>query len=172
MKLYNKDQDIKSLRKAIFLDRDGEINKERGDYTYLLENFEILPDVIESLELFQKKNYLLIIMSNQGGIAKNVYTKADVEILHSFLLMKLRESSIHITEIYYCPHHPLKGKCLCRKPDSLLIEKSIARFNIDCGLSYFIGDKERDILAGQQAGVKSILIKPNESLLNIMEFID
>src|SRR4051812_34481249 len=130
---------IKGKQKAIFLDRDGIINRERDDYTFKLEDFEILPEVIPALQSFQTRNFLLIIVSNQGGIGKGIYTQKEVEILHSFLLKVLKENAIHISEIYYCPHHPDTGKCICRKPDSLLIEKAIGRFHIDSSKSYFIG---------------------------------
>ena len=159
------------MKKAIFLDRDGVINRERSDYTYRLEDFEILPDVIETLLYFQQKKYLLIIVSNQSGIAKNIYTHEDVETLHSYLSKVFEDNHIQMAEIYYCPHHPEKGKCLCRKPESLLVEKAIARFKINPSLSYFIGDKERDVQAGEKAGVKGILIEANSSLKETMQFI-
>lgn len=156
------------MNKAIFFDRDGVINRERGEYTFRLEDFEILPDVEDVLFDFQERGYLLIIISNQGGVGKGLYSNADVEVLHQYLLKKLEARGVQITEIYYCPHHPEKGKCLCRKPDSLMVEKAIARFDIDASQSYFIGDKERDILAGEKVGVKGILIAPNSSLKQLV----
>src|SRR5436190_1028688 len=155
--------------KAIFLDRDGVINQERGEYTYLLEDFKINEGVIDALQKFQEKGYLLIVISNQSGIAKGVYTKEQVEYLHLHLKRVLKSNGITLTEIYYCPHHPDYSKCLCRKPDSLLLEKAIARFDIDAAASYFIGDALRDEAAGKKAGVKTILIEPNSSLRNIIE---
>lgn len=148
------------MNKAVFLDRDGVINVERG-YTHRIEDFVILPDVVEYLQLFLKKGYLIIVVSNQSGVAKNLYTQEDVEVVHSFLTNELIKSDIKLSEIYYCIHHPDVSKCICRKPDSLFVEKALARFNIDPGLSYFIGDKERDIQAAEKAGVKGILIEAN-----------
>ena len=162
---------LRLMKKAIFLDRDGIINRERDDYTYRLEDFEILPDVIEILLYFQKKNYLLIIISNQSGVAKNIYSQGDVEILHSYLLTIFEKNLIHLTEIYYCTHHPEKGKCLCRKPNSLMVEKAVARFNIDASKSYFIGDKQRDIDAGEKAGVKGLFIESNHSLKEVLSIV-
>ena len=158
------------MNKAVFLDRDGVINKERG-FTYRLEDFEILPDLIATLKKLQDAGYLLIVISNQSGIAKGLYTQVDVEILHSYLSETLRNHGVVLTEIYYCMHHPDIGQCICRKPDSLMIEKSLARFNIDPRQSYFIGDKERDVQAAQKAHVSGILIEANTSLQAITHLI-
>jgi len=159
------------MNKAVLLDRDGVINRERDDYTYRIEDFEILPDVVEALKTLMKKGYLLIIISNQGGIAKGVFTIADVEKMHAHMLNHFTKNGIKIEEIYYCPHHPEFGNCICRKPDSLNVEKALARFNIDPDKSYFIGDKERDVLAGKKVGVEGILMESNTSLLEAIKSI-
>lgn len=151
------------MNKAVFLDRDGVINFERG-FTYRLEDFKILPDVFEMLRKWQDKGYLLVVASNQSGIAKELYKQEDVEMLHEYLLNELRKNKIVISEIYYCVHHPDVSKCICRKPDSLMVEKAAARFNIDVKKSFFIGDKDRDVEAAEKAGVKGILIEANSSL--------
>ena len=156
--------------KAIFLDRDGVINRERG-YTFRIEDFEILPDVIEVLKGLQKKGYLLVVVSNQSGIAKGLYQQKHAEMLHKFMLKEFEKHKIKISEIYYCMHHPDTGKCICRKPDSLFLEKAMARFNIDSSKSYMIGDKDRDVMAAGKAGVKGILIEANSSLKNIISSI-
>jgi D-glycero-D-manno-heptose 1,7-bisphosphate phosphatase len=158
-------------KKAVFLDRDGIINKERGDYTFRLEDFVFVDDLVKSLRRFQNNDFKLIVVSNQSGIDKGLYTFADVEILHDHLLRYMRINGIQIEEIYYCPHHPTVSKCICRKPDSLLIEKAIARFNIDPATSYFIGDRERDVEAARKAGVEGILVDSNSSLLALSEKI-
>lgn len=157
------------MNKAVLLDRDGVINRERNDYTFRIEDFEILPDVYKALQLLQKAGYLLIIISNQSGIGRGLFKIEDTEKMHGYLLDKLKEENIRIEEIYYCVHHPETGSCLCRKPDSLNVEKALARFNIDPSLSYFIGDKERDILAGEKVGVKGILIESNSSLVTAIQ---
>ncbi|MES2397839.1 MAG: HAD family hydrolase [Bacteroidota bacterium] len=156
--------------KAIFLDRDGVINVERG-YTHKLEDFVILPDLIEVLQMFQRMGYLLIVVSNQSGIAKELYQQSEVEVLHKYLVEELNNNNITLSEIYYCVHHPDVGRCICRKPDSLFVEKALARFDIDATKSYFIGDKERDVEAAEKAGVKGILIEANISLKTILDQI-
>ncbi len=156
--------------KAIFLDRDGVINFERG-YTHRLEDFVIHPDLMEVLKILKQKGYLLIVISNQSGIAKGLYLQSETEVLHRFLINELDKHNLFFDEIYYCVHHPDVGNCICRKPDSLFVEKALARFNIDASKSYFIGDKERDIESGAKAGVTGILIEANISLKTILNRI-
>ena len=158
------------MNKAIFLDRDGIINSERG-YTHRLEDFIILPDLMESLQILQKRGYLFIVVTNQSGIAKGLYTSEDVEQIHAYLLEEFKKNNIVISEIYYCVHHPDLTRCICRKPDSLFVEKGLARFGIDPGQSYFIGDKERDVQAAEKAGVKGILVPSDTSLKTLLDRI-
>ena len=158
------------MKKAIFLDRDGVINFERG-YTHRLEDFSILPDVMEVLQHWQKQGFLFIVITNQSGIAKDLYTQADVEKIHAYLMSEFLKNNITISEIYYCKHHPDVCNCICRKPDSLFVEKGLARFEIDGRQSYFIGDKERDVEAAKKGGVEGILIPSNTSLKTIMHKI-
>jgi len=158
------------MNKAIFLDRDGVINNDEGHYyVYKIEDFKINKGIINCLKELYTKNYLIIIISNQGGISKKIYTKNDVEAVHRHLISILKNEGIEISEIYYCPHHSDIEKCICRKPDNLLLEKAISRFNIDINKSLFIGDNERDILTAKKTGLKSILINSNE---DISKYID
>jgi len=149
------------MNKAAFLDRDGVINLDVQDYTSKIKDFKFLPGVFEGLKALQEKGYLLIVITNQGGIAKGLYTKEDVETLHHWMRNELEKEDIYITEIYFCPHHDVSGKCLCRKPGSLMLEKAIARFDIDAKQSFFIGDKETDTQAAIAAGVRPVKIIAN-----------
>jgi D-glycero-D-manno-heptose 1,7-bisphosphate phosphatase len=97
-----------------------------------------------------------------------LYGKAEVERLHDYLHAQLAAQGAAIDAVYYCPHHPSQGRCLCRKPGSLLLERAIARHGIDASSSVMIGDRERDIEAAAAVGVKGILVEPNTSLLQIM----
>jgi len=157
------------MNKAVFFDRDGVINFERGEYTYLPEDFLINEGVIPLLKKLQEHDFLLIIVSNQGGISKELYTKEQVEKVHQYLADELKKHEIQLTEIYYCPHHAAFENCLCRKPKSLMLEKAIARFDIDIHPSYMIGDSERDITAAEKVGLNTIKIEPNE---NIEKYVD
>ena len=162
---------MQSDQKAVFLDRDGVLIRERGDYTWLLEDMKINDGVEEALKIFSNAGFMLIVISNQSGIDKGLYTKKEADYLHFHLDRILRAKSIHINEFYYCPHHPTVSNCICRKPDSLLLEKAMARFRIDADKSWFIGDADRDIEAGVKAGVQTIRIEVNSSLVNIAEKI-
>ncbi|MCK5822929.1 MAG: HAD family hydrolase [Bacteroidales bacterium] len=160
------------MNKAIFLDRDGVINNDKGHYyIYKIEDFKINDGIVESLKKFQENNYLLIIISNQGGISKGIYTIEQVEEVHNYLKKYLKNCNIELTEIYYCPHHSSNEKCLCRKPNTLMLEKAIARFNIDVSTSYLIGDGVRDIEAGEKVGLHTIKIDANENILKYCKLI-
>ena len=160
------------MNKAVFFDRDGVINHDPGDYTYLLEEFTINDGIIPSLKKLYDNGFQLFIITNQGGIGKGIYTQQHVEAIHKYLIEKLRESDIELTEIYYCPHHSDVEKCLCRKPGSLLIEKAIARFNIDRAHSLMIGDNAKDVEVAKNAGIKGIQIAKNSNLLAVANQLD
>ncbi|MBC7384167.1 MAG: HAD family hydrolase [Bacteroidia bacterium] len=148
--------------KAVFLDRDGVLNEEVGDYIMRFEDFKILPHVAKGLVDLHRAGYLLIVITNQGGLAKQLYTEETLAKMHQYMSDELLKAGVFFTDIYFCAHHPVKGNCLCRKPGSLLVEKALSKHNIDPLQSYFIGDKIRDIMCGQAVEVKGILIEPNE----------
>lgn len=156
-------------RKAVFLDRDGVINRERGEHTWRLEDFEILPQVAEALKALHAAGWLTIVISNQSGVALGLYTLRDVEELHRYLHHRLAEAGTALDAVYYCPHHPDHGRCLCRKPGSLLLERAIARHGIDPARSIMIGDRERDVQAAEAAGVKGALVEANGRLLETLK---
>jgi D-glycero-D-manno-heptose 1,7-bisphosphate phosphatase len=157
------------MNKAIFLDRDGIINEEIGDYVKRFEDFKLLPHLAETLKNYQSQGFLIIVITNQGGLAKGLYTVSELNKMHQYFLNEMEKAGVTITEIYYCPHHPdFNGNCLCRKPGSLLVEKAMARFNIDPKASYFIGDRPRDAEAGEKVGVKGILVPSNTLLKDVL----
>lgn len=152
------------MNKAVFLDRDGIIIKERGEYNYKEDHIQIVEGIVEALKKLQDKGYLLIVITNQGGIGKGLYTHARLREIHRDLKSFFASYGIKIMDFYYCPHHPVTSACLCRKPDSLMLEKAMARHNIDPEASVFIGDNQRDIDAGVKAGVPTILVPGNADL--------
>lgn len=157
------------MNKAVFLDRDGVINHDPDDYTYLLEETHILPGIIDFAKKAIERGYLLIVITNQGGINKGIYGFENVEAIHSYIQTEFKKEGAFITDFYYCPHHSAMQKCMCRKPDSLMIERAMYKYNIDSKQSYFIGDKWRDVECGEKAGVKGIKIDVNvitEDLIN------
>ena len=160
------------MRKIIFLDRDGVINIERGDYTYKVEDFIIVDGLIETLQYWKSVGYEFIVITNQGGISKKRYNHSDVINVHQYMVDCLKAAEIDLLDIYYCPHHATIEKCICRKPNSLMLEKAIARYDVDRENSYFIGDSRRDVLAAEKAGVKGVKIEPNEPLTKYMNELD
>jgi D-glycero-D-manno-heptose 1,7-bisphosphate phosphatase len=157
--------------KAVFLDRDGVLNKELGDYVTRVEDFVVL-DNFETLKTLQDRGYLLIVATNQGGLAKGWYTEEELAKMHVHLRSVYKEHGVEFTDIFYCPHHPqFTGDCDCRKPKPGLLLQGIAKHDIDPSLSYFIGDRERDVEAGTAAGVKGILIDSDQPIGDVLGMI-
>jgi D-glycero-D-manno-heptose 1,7-bisphosphate phosphatase len=160
------------MKKAVFLDRDGVLNKELGDYVCRFEDFKILEHNFTALKELQDRGYLLIVITNQGGLAKGWYSVEVLDKMHAQLKRTYAEQGVLISEVYYCNHHPeYNGNCLCRKPGSLMLEKALARFEIDASQSFFIGDRERDVIAGEAAGVTGILIDSDQPIGDILSLI-
>jgi len=142
------------MNKALFLDRDGVINVEK-DYLYKIEDFEFIEGIFELCRYFADRNYKIIVVTNQSGIARGYYTEEDFQILSSWMTQEFKKRDIIIRHIYYCPHHPeITGKCSCRKPEIGMLLEAAQDFDIDLKNSIIIGDKERDILAGINAGLQ------------------
>lgn len=141
------------MTKALFLDRDGVINVEK-DYLYKIEDFEFIDGIFDLCKYYRDKGYLIVIVTNQSGIARDYYTEKDFSILTTWMLNKFSSNGIDIQKVYYCPHHPsISGECTCRKPNPGMLLEAKNEFNINMSLSIIIGDKERDIEAGLNAGL-------------------
>lgn len=153
--------------KAIFLDRDGVINHDPGEYTRSVADFSFLPGVEQALKNWQHQGFLLIVITNQGGIAKEEYSLQDFFEMDRYMRDSLRSKGVFITATYFCPHHDLYGKCLCRKPAPGMIEKALAVHHIDPAKSVMIGDKYRDIEAAEKAGVRGIKVEVNADLREV-----
>lgn len=159
------------MRKAVFLDRDGVINDGSLYYTYRIEDFIINPDIPEALKLLCDCGYALIVVSNQSGVAKGVYSENDVEMVHEYMKTVLEKQNIKFDGIYYCPHHPDVADCECRKPKNKLFLDAISEHNIDPDKSFMIGDSKRDIEAAHRTGIKAFKIEKNQSILSICKLI-
>lgn len=155
--------------KVVFLDRDGIVNMERGDYTFLPEDFVYTPQFWEACQQISKLGYQLILITNQGGIAKKRYTKAHVYALNKKIKNDAVAHGVEILDIYFCPHHNAIEKCFCRKPDSLMLEKACAKYKVDKTKSYFVGDSKRDVEAAKKADIKDVLLTPNIGLKTFVE---
>lgn len=161
-----------SLHKAIFLDRDGTLNSDEGHYyIYRPEDVVFNPGVLEGLKRLKEAGYLLFIVTNQGGIAKGIYTHEDVRKVHDYMCSEFAKYGISIDKIYYCPHHESIKSCVCRKPSPYMINLAIEEFQVDRKESWLIGDGSRDIKAAEAAGIKSIKIHKNQDLTPAIERI-
>ena len=166
-----KSRNLCNKQKAIFLDRDGTINKYVG-FLRDINKFELLDGVSEAIRKINLSQYLCIVVTNQPIIARGELSVDGLTEIHNKMETLLGNDGAYIDKIYYCPHHPDKGydgeiselkiECECRKPKPGLIVKASKEFNIDLEKSWMIGDSERDILAGKNAGCKTILIGNEE----------
>lgn len=144
--------------KAVFLDRDGTINVDKG-YVHSIAEWEWIPGAIDAIAMLKKAGFLVIVVTNQAGIARGYYTDKEVNELHAWINQELEKHDARIDGFYYCPHHPEFGNdCDCRKPKPGMLHQAKQDFDIDFNRSWLIGDKAGDIQAGQSAGVKSIMV--------------
>ena len=180
-RFYEVEEDIKSgkvsrksflnKQKAIFLDRDGTINKYVG-FLRDVNELELLPKVADAVKLINKSDYLAIVVTNQPVIARGEVTIEQLNDIHNKMETLLGDEGAYLDAIYYCPHHPDKGfegevpelkiNCDCRKPGIGLLKKAANDFNIDLTKSWMVGDSETDILCGNKANCKTALIKNEE----------
>ncbi len=168
-----KARNLKNKQKAIFLDRDGTINKHVG-FLRDINEFELLPNVAEAIKKINHSDYLAIVVTNQPVIARGEVSIPELEMIHNKMETLLGELGVYLDAIYYCPHHPHKGydgerpeykiDCKCRKPKPGMLLNAAHDFNIDLKQSWMIGDGENDILAGIAAGCKTGLITENKVL--------
>lgn len=167
-----KAKNLKQKQKAIFLDRDGTINKYVG-FLRNIDQFELLPGVAEAIKKINESGFLAIVITNQPVIARGEVTVDQLQLIHNKMETLLGAEGAYLDAIYYCPHHPHKGyegeipelkiDCECRKPKPGMLIKAAEDFNIDLGQSWMIGDGENDVKAGIAAGCKTIQIMKSVS---------
>lgn len=160
-------KNLRNKQKAVFLDRDGTINKYVG-FLKSVEQMELIPGVAEAIKRINESGYLCIVITNQPVIARGEVKREELDEIHNKLETLLGTEGAYIDGLYYCPHHPHRGydgevielkiECDCRKPKPGMLLKAAEDYNINLSNSYMIGDGENDILAGIAAGCKSILI--------------
>jgi D-glycero-D-manno-heptose 1,7-bisphosphate phosphatase len=146
---------MKNGAKCVFLDRDGVLNFDRPNYSYSLEHFKIIPGVGDSLRRLKEAGYLLVVITNQSGIAQGIYTQEDMERCHAFFQ---EQTGSLIDHFYFSPYHPSVTASLGRKPGSLLFEKAIARYTVNCQASWMVGDRGRDLIPARKLGIKTIQV--------------
>ena len=149
---------------AVFLDRDGTINEEVG-YLDSLDKLKIIPCAYEAIRLINKSGMKAVVISNQSGVARGLFTEEFVRQTNDYLQTILSRQEAYIDNFYYCPHHPTEGTepyrqvCDCRKPAPGMLVQAAQDLNIDLVKSYLIGDRLNDMEAAKKAGVKGILVR-------------
>ena len=151
-------------RRAVFLDRDGTINQEVG-YLHRVEDFVFIPGAPEAIRLLRGAGFLVVVVTNQAGIARGLYDEAALERLHEHLAVELAAAGTGIDASYFCPHHPRHGvgpyqvDCACRKPLPGMLLQAAADLGIALADSWLVGDKLSDIQAGLAAGCRPVLVR-------------
>lgn len=149
--------------RAVFIDRDGTLNVE-VEYLNKIDQLKLIDGTVEALKLLQNKDFKRVVITNQSGIARGYLTERELYEIHAALNEMLRLQSVSVDAIYFCPHHPKKGiapylqHCDCRKPKTGMLQQAASDLGIDLSASFVIGDKPADVLAGQTAGCKTVLV--------------
>ena len=145
-------------KRAIFLDRDGVINADNG-YVSVVDDFDFIDGVIEAMKTLKEKGYLIVVITNQSGIARGYFTEEQFHTLTEWMDWSLADRGVDLDGIYYCPHHSDHGvgkykvDCECRKPKAGMINDAIEELGIDISKSILVGDKVSDIQAGIASGI-------------------
>lgn len=165
------------LLPAIFLDRDGTINVDHG-YVHEIDDFQFIDGVIDALCDLKKMGYVLVLVTNQSGIARGIFTEEQFMTLTEWMDWSLSDRGVELDGIYYCPHHPkgtitdYREQCDCRKPLPGMLISAQRHLNIDMQASYIVGDKIEDLLAGEAAGIgNKILVRTGKPITTAGETI-
>lgn len=163
------------MKKAVFIDRDGTLNKHVG-FIWKPTQIRLVFGATQAIKLLNKKGYLAIVVTNQPGVARNIMTEKGLALVNLELERRIVHAKAYLTALYVCPHHPDKGypeenkklkiKCDCRKPNIGLIKKAVEDHDIDLSKSYMIGDSTTDLQLAKNAGLKSVLVKTGYSGLD------
>lgn len=153
------------MNRAVFLDRDGVITQEPPHYAHELSQLKLIPKSADAIRLLNENGFVVIVASNQAGIAHGYYREEDAILFHQAMKENLAKEGAYIDAIYYCPHHPeakierYRVDCNCRKPKPGMLTRAESELNIDLKQSFIVGDKLSDIEAGKRAGCKTIMVR-------------
>jgi len=153
------------MDRAVFLDRDGVITQEPPHYTHRLDQLKLIPRSAEAIRLLNENRFLVIVVSNQSGVARGYYREKDAILFNQAMKEKLEKDGAYIDITYYCFHHPeakikrYRVDCNCRKPKPGMLKRAEKELNIDLKHSFLIGDKLSDIEAGKSAACKTIMVR-------------
>ena len=145
-----------SKRIAVFLDRDGTLNHDSG-YVRTPNAFSVFPESGPAVAQLNRAGLLVIVVTNQSGIARGIISHEDLSKIHEKLRLEMKRHGASIDDIFVCPHHPNDG-CRCRKPQTGMLEEAARRFDVDLTRSYMVGDKDLDVQLANRVGAKGILV--------------
>jgi D-glycero-D-manno-heptose 1,7-bisphosphate phosphatase len=151
-------------RRAVFLDRDGTLNVDKG-FVHAPRDFEFVEGAVEAVKRLKESGFVVVVVTNQSGVGRGLYTERDVRRLHRWVNGELGKRGTTIDRFYFCPHHPdarvrrYRRDCPCRKPGPGMLLRAMSELGIEPRASYMIGDAARDVTAGKKAGVTAILIR-------------
>jgi D-glycero-D-manno-heptose 1,7-bisphosphate phosphatase len=167
-----------ALRPAAFLDRDGVLNEDLG-YVHRVADWRWLPGAVQACKRLQDAGYALVVVTNQSGVARGMYTLADVDTLHAHMQQQLAAAGVTLTDIYCCPHLPdaqlpdYRLDCSCRKPKPGMLLQALQEHGLDASRSVMVGDRVSDMLAGQAAGVaRCIQVGPDRPAPDLAAAVD
>lgn len=156
--------------KAVFLDRDGVITQDPPHYAHRLDQLSLISGSGPAIKILNENHFIVIIITNQSGVAKGLYKETDITIFNDAMVEKLKQHKASVDAIYYCPHHPkaeikkYRIDCDCRKPRPGMLIDGGKKYNIDFKSSFLVGDKWSDIEAGRSVGCKTILVKTGHGI--------
>lgn len=164
------------MQPAVFLDRDGVLNKDTG-YPYLPEHITWVEGAVDAVKLLNARGYLVCVVTNQSGVARGLYTEEDVQALHVWMQGEFARAGAVIHAFTYCPHHATEGvgayrvSCECRKPKPGMLVSLAQKYSIDMDRSFLVGDKESDMAAAKNAGIKGYLFAGGNLADAIAQFL-
>ena len=153
---------VSAGRPAVFLDRDGVLNRDSDDFIRSVDELEVLPGAAEAVKSLNDAGLLAVVITNQSGIARGLFTEEALREIHAVLIPDVESTGGRIAGVYYCPHLPEEG-CVCRKPASGMLEQAAREHGIDLARSYFVGDRPEDIACGAGVGAKTVLVLSGKS---------
>jgi D-glycero-D-manno-heptose 1,7-bisphosphate phosphatase len=159
----------RNLVKAIFLDRDGVINIDYG-HVHEIENFKFIDGIFNLCRFFLSKGYIIIVVTNQGGIGKGLYSKNEFNDLDSWMRKEFYYEGIEISKTFYCPHTK-EQNCECRKPKPGMFLRAIDDYKVDPKTSILIGDNMSDLEAGKQAGIENLFLFTENNHFELLDRI-
>jgi histidinol-phosphate phosphatase family protein len=158
------------MNKAVFLDRDGVLNKERRDYVKFTSELEIYENISECIKKLKNGGFKVIVVTNQSAINRKLTNHENINEIHNTIQEYLKIHGTKIDGFYYCPHKPDED-CFCRKPKPGMLQAAAEDLEIDLKSSWMIGDNDTDVIAGENAGCKSVKIMNNFELVNTINNI-